>query len=483
MTHIEFDAFDYRADQSFRRAHYAFDGDTARGWTIRRDGAVALELGPGYRLLRTQSCGVCSTDLARHFLPFPLPQVTGHEVIARDEQNRRFVVEINASHEARGIHDGCPFCRAGLPTHCPQRIVLGIHDLPGGFGPWMLVPVQACIEVPDAVPDDAAVLIEPFAAALHGVDMLAPRAGERVAVLGPRRLGMLVVAALAGVRNEMRRRGAEFTVAALARDPALLEIARGFGATELHQVDGAAHTLADCNFDVVIDTTGNPEALPTAVRLARREVHLKSTHGRPAAGIAHLTELVVDELAIERFPLDVPAMGTAVWDRLATGPRPRVAWLAATSPPAWLQDRCELHRGDAADLAAHYDRATAGLPRADVAVVENAAQVDLAIRPRAGREEALIRPRGSILLLPGPDAAKSPLLAAIAGRGLRLSSSRCGDFRRALDLLVADPSLRDIGRRLVTHRFTAGELPRAFQVAHSRGCIKAVVAHSDEGTA
>ena len=29
---------------------------------------------------------VCSTDLARRFLPFPLPQVTGHELIARDEE-------------------------------------------------------------------------------------------------------------------------------------------------------------------------------------------------------------------------------------------------------------------------------------------------------------------------------------------------------------------------------------------------------------
>ena len=183
---VEFEALDYRADQTFARARYRFAGDEQRGWSVHRDGRPLLELGPGYRLLRTSSCGVCSTDLARHWLPFPLPQVTGHEVIARDDRGRRYVVEINASHEARGVPNDCAFCSAGLPTHCPDRLTLGIHDLPGGFGPWFLAPVGACLEVPAIVGDDVAVLVEPFAAALHAVHTIAPRAGERIEVLGPR---------------------------------------------------------------------------------------------------------------------------------------------------------------------------------------------------------------------------------------------------------------------------------------------------------
>ena len=46
-----------------------------------------------------------------------------------------------------------------------HQLFLGIHDLLGGFGPWLLVPVGACLSVPDNVPDSAAVLVEPFAAA------------------------------------------------------------------------------------------------------------------------------------------------------------------------------------------------------------------------------------------------------------------------------------------------------------------------------
>jgi threonine dehydrogenase-like Zn-dependent dehydrogenase len=477
MATLEFDALDYRSDQDFAPAHYRFDGDE-NGWCVQRDGRVVLELGPGYRLLRSERCGICSTDLARHLLPFPLPQVIGHEVVAIDGDGRRLVVEINASHTARDVATDCRFCEAGLPTQCPDRLTLGIHDLPGGFGPWILAPVGACIEVPDAVPDGAAVLIEPFAAALHAVRTVAPQPGERIAVLGPRRLGMLVVAALAGVRAQRRDAGGDFHVTALVRDAGLLDRLRSFGADAAQVVDDRASDLADASFDVVIDTTGNPEALATAVRLARREVHLKSTHGHPACGLSHLTELVVDEISIERLPVSPDADGVAPWDRLRTGTRPRIAWLPTTAPPAWLTAAADVRCGDATMLSRSFAGDSSGLPRADVAVTSTPEQVDAAIRPVAGQEFALVRPRGAILVPADAEVSESPLLAAVARRGLRLSSSRCGDFRAALALLAADPALCRGIERLVTHRFDARDLPAAFATARSRACIKAVVAHA-----
>src|SRR5207249_2809327 len=107
---------------------------------VVREGREHLRLGPGYRLLRVSRCGVCATDLARRQLPFPLPQVTGHEVVAVADDGTPVVVEINASHAARALPPDawCADCRRGLGTHCPDRLVLGIHDLPGGFGPWLL---------------------------------------------------------------------------------------------------------------------------------------------------------------------------------------------------------------------------------------------------------------------------------------------------------------------------------------------------------
>ncbi|MFY9343938.1 MAG: alcohol dehydrogenase catalytic domain-containing protein [Planctomycetota bacterium] len=476
MASVTFRAFDYRADTTFVAAQYRFAGDEPRGWRIERDGRQLLELGPGFRLLRVRQCGVCSTDLARHHLPFPLPQVIGHEVIAVDERGARFAVEINASHTARGVAHDCAFCRAGLGTHCPDRVTLGIDALPGGFGPWILAPVAACVAIPPQVQDSTAVLVEPFAAALHAVETIAPRPGDRVAVLGPRRLGMLVVAALAGWRRAMRAKGGDFVVGAVVRDPALAKLAATFGASEVSVLHDGAEVPAGA-FDVVIDTTGNPAGLATAVRLARREVHLKSTHGQASCGLQHLTGLVVDELGLARFPDSETAAGAAALRRA------RVAWLAATEPPAWLAACAEVQRGEAAKLAREVWATTKGLPRADLAVASDAAGIDAAIRPVPGVERSLVRPRGRILLCHANAAAAetSPLLAAIRDRGLVLSSSRCGDFRAAIDLLANDPELQRLGERLVTHHFPIADLPRAFAVARGRGCIKAVIEHETRG--
>ena len=197
-TSHEFRAPEYCADGSFDEAEYRFVGSAERGWTVYRNGGEYLRLGPGYRALRTHGCGICSTDLDRHFLPFPLPQVTGHELVADDAEGRHHVVEINASHHARSVRNDCAFCASGLPSHCPERLVLGIHDLPGGFGSWILAPVDAVLPLPPEIPFETALLIEPFAASLRAVVTIAPRSGETIAVLGPRRLGLLVVAARGG---------------------------------------------------------------------------------------------------------------------------------------------------------------------------------------------------------------------------------------------------------------------------------------------
>ncbi|MCB9878907.1 MAG: alcohol dehydrogenase catalytic domain-containing protein [Planctomycetes bacterium] len=461
MTTIAFEAMDYRADRSFVVARYRLEGDPDSGWLVVRDGVEVLRLGRGYRALKVRSCGVCATDLARHFLPFPLPQVIGHEVIALDERGRRYVVEINASHHARGVVDDCPFCRGGLPTHCPARLTLGIHGLPGGFGPWILAPVGACLPVPDEVPDDVAVLVEPLAAALHAATMVAPRAGERVAVLGPRRLGMLVLACLAALR---RRVGADgwFSIVGVMRDESRRELAERLGADDVELLDDNAEDGLEQKFDVVIDTTGNPTALAHALRLARREVHLKSTHGQVSAGVAHLTELVVDELRVERFAAERVTEGA------------RVAWLAAAPPPADFAASRDVHVGAVDELARHFWSLREGLPRADVAVVGSAAQLAQAIRPVAGDERSLVRPRGRVLVHPDANCSGSGLVETIVRRDVVLSSSRCGDFVRTLELLRDDPALRDIAA-LITHRFPSAELPRAFDAARGHGCIKAIV--------
>ena len=456
MASVAFTASEYQADGTIRRTRLALAGGVDAGWEVVREGALALRLGAGYRLLRTSHCGVCATDLARRHLPFRLPQVTGHEVVAADDDGAAVVVEINASHAARRVATGCAWCAAGMGTHCPERLVLGIHDLPGGFGPWILAPVDAVLRVPAAIDALTATFAEPFAAALHAARVATRVPRRRIAVLGPRRLGMLVVAALAAWR---RRTGDGFEILALARRGALRDLARALGADDARDPDAVAAPAAD----VVVDTTGSPEGLVRALALAAHEVHLKTTCGAPSGGLAHATAMVVDELALARpdaHPLAPPAGGPpyATAAVLGSAPAALVAGLAA--------------RGlDVVDAAA---AARLPLGGADVVVAGSVAEVDAAIRPAAGVERGIVRPRGTILLAPG--AGNGAVAAAVRERGLVVSTSRCGDLRAALELL---PDVPGLAARLVTAVHPADRLADAFAAAASPTELKVVVTQPD----
>ncbi len=450
MGSVAFTAAEYQLDGAIRPASYVFAGSEADGWEVRRDGAVQVQLGPGYRLLRVSHCGVCATDLARRHLPFRLPQVLGHEVVAMDDDGTAVVLEINASHAARRITTECAYCTRGLASHCPDRLVLGIHDLPGGFGEWLLAPVDGVIPVPPSLDTRMATFVEPFAAALHAVRVVTRVPRRRIAVLGPRRLGMLVIAALAAWR---RRTGAQYEIVALARRAGLRELARRLGAEDAR--DPSA--LGAGEVDVVVETTGDPDGLRTAATLARDEVHLKTTCGRPAFGLAQATALVVDEITLARddATIDPPAGGPPYETATVLEHAPAAARDALVARGLRVVD-------DPLDLL-HATRFGA----ADVVVAGNLAEVDDAIRRTAGRG---VRPRGLVLL--ARDAPREPLAAAIVGRGLVVTSSRCGDFRAALDLL---PDVPDLASALVTATLPAPRLDEAFAAAADPAHVKVVV--------
>ncbi len=457
---------------------------------MRRNGAVQMELGPGYVPVRSLFCGVCSTDLARKFLPYPLPQIIGHEVVGEFD-GRPVVVEINASHHARGVDEAhCPYCSGGMDTQCPDRITLGIDRLPGGFAPWFLAPAHALRYLPPGISPLLASLTEPFAAALQGVVATHPRAGESIAVLGPRRLGSLVLAALAGFR---RSAGLDFRISALARHAPLLQLAARLGAdagVDLSHV--SVDSLAGA-FDVVFDTTGSPAGLADAVRLAKRAVHLKSTNGLPALGLKRLTDLVVHEIAL--IPFSRTCLGYA-WPEEQAPRRNLNVFISPDLSPA-NRERLEAllreHAGAtlhclSADEAAQRIQTGAGayppdsqFPRFDLAVVDSAADADRALRPRADSELSLVRARGAIVIMPargGSYADESDLLEAIATRGLELHSSRCGDFTRALEILAKNPEIAGaLEKEMITQTLPLAEIEAAFRTAaDSAASIKVVVA-------
>ncbi|MEO0481327.1 MAG: alcohol dehydrogenase catalytic domain-containing protein [Planctomycetota bacterium] len=467
MSSVEFEAYEICTGGELGRASYRIDGASERGFRIERNGVTHLELGPGYRLLRTEVCGVCSTDLDRHFLPFPLPQIAGHELIARDSRGCRLAPEINATCESLGRAADCAYCSSGLARHCPSRLVLGIHDLPGGFGPQVLVPEGTLVEVPDSVPTETAVLIEPLAAAMRAVERVDLSEMRSVAVLGPKKLGMLVLAALS---SERRMRGGDYTITAILRRDALREIALEVGADEvalLDETDGSLSGTTRGSFDLVLDTTGSSAGFDTALRLADKELHLKSTNGQPAGGLRNATALVVDELSIERFDSN-RAQGRSLEEG--------IGWVAGGESP---EGRQVVRAKGPLELRERYPSVAGGsILGPELVVVDDLEMADQVIRPSDQDEVPAVRPTGTIAILDG--AAGNPtteLERAIVERGMRLSSSRCGDFRTSFQRLDEDPELRRLGELLVTDRMQSGELQAALARAREASALKVLIEH------
>lgn len=465
---VEFQTPEYQADGSFQNVKYAFEGEDSEGWRVFRENKQVLDLGQGYTLLQSEYCGVCSTDLARRFLPYELPQIIGHEVVGKQD-GKSYVVEINASHEARGIESDCKFCNNDLNTQCPDRITLGIDRLPGGFAPYFLAPTQAMIQVPENISKLAACMTEPFAAALHGVESTPIENGDSVAVLGPRKLGMLAIAALVGYRKSS---GKSFEIVALGRHQPLLEIAKNLGADRI--IDLRKEKLTPQSFTVVFDTTGKPEGLEIALEAAKKIVHLKSTNGQVIFGMKHLTDLVVDELSLLPFEgnIDFKWANESVLHNQSLYVSPSIQ-----TDLSHLKN-VDIYRETVKDALAEFQKRDfpphSVYPRFDAALVRDFSEVDDVIRPQPGKELSLVRPRGAIYIQnPKGD---HPLAKAMS-RGLQLRSSRCGDFHRALHILSTHPEIaQSLERQMITQKYGLDEIVKAFETASdSERSIKVVV--------
>ncbi|BDA80503.1 threonine dehydrogenase [Leptospira kobayashii] len=475
---IRFNALDYKADDSFETSEYEYDGSLEAGWKIRRNGADYLSLGPGYKLLKTKFCGVCSTDIDRRFLPHPLPQIIGHELVAESvEENpkKQYVVEINDTFEARGNKETDVFCTVGLPTHSPERRVLGIDRLPGGFGSYILAPQNAAIEA-EGISEKVAVLMEPFAAALQAILASPPREGDHVAVLGPRRLGSLVLAALKAHRQFQKT---NFRITAITRHDHLVELSKKMGADDVVDLRNTDVASLQGSFDIVYDTTSTVSGFESATGFSKRELHLKTTNGQIMGGLSHLTELVVDELSI--LPATVENLGFH-WPR--ENRKNETVFLFSSIADKWkklIPSDIKVFEGNASEGEAILlsDAFANRLPRFDLVIAGTSEEVGLAIRPNPKSETSLVRPRSAILADTSSESGwqnDSGLLSGFFREGKVIRTSRCGDFHYALKLLRENPDVASaLETNMISHMFPAKDLESAYAKAKDPSSVKVVV--------
>lgn len=240
---------------------------------------------PGEALVRVALAGVCNTDveITRGYLGFR--GVLGHELLGVVEAcddpqwiGRRVVGEINLA------CGRCGSCDRGLRAHCDVRTVMGIRDRPGCFAERVALPLENLHVVPEEVPDELAVFVEPLAAAFEIVEQVRVEPGMATAVLGDGKLGLLAAMVLADA-------GAQVTV--VGRHPRKLDIAAAAGCRVTCGDAAPARS-----FDVVVEATGAATGLTSAARLLRPRgtLVLKSTfHGSTALALA---PIVVDEITL-----------------------------------------------------------------------------------------------------------------------------------------------------------------------------------------
>ena len=308
----------------------------------------------GWQLVRPRLSGICGSDLAtvtgrssRWFEPIvSFPFVPGHEVVAETEDGARVVVEPVLHCRIRGVDPLCPACQAGRTNLC-ERLVAGhlspglqtgyCRDTGGGWSASLAVHPDQLHAVRAGWSDEAAVMVEPTACAVHAA-LAPPAAADQTAVvIGAGTIGLATVAAVTQLRTDIS------TLIVVAKHPEQRRFARELGATfvvepaELRravrrstgswildqgQLTGGAGTVWDC--------VGSAESIAESLAVAapggtvvlagmpghvgvdltamwQREIRLVGAYAygpEPAAGGRHSFDLamdVVEQAGLERL--------------------------------------------------------------------------------------------------------------------------------------------------------------------------------------
>ena len=229
--------------------------------------------GPGEVRLRCTVTGVCGTDLHIHRGEFlsGYPLVPGHELVGEVAEVGEGVTGLQAGQPVTAdntvLCGHCEFCRRDQPLYCRNFHSLGVTG-PGGFAESVLVRAEKCFPL-DGLAPEVAVMTEPTACVVHGMDVLALRPGSDVLVFGAGPTGLLLAQLL------LHGGAARLTVAAPSEHK--LALAREFGVDETVQISRGQLTaalpplraLAPAGFDVVVEATGSPGVLAECPGLAR----------------------------------------------------------------------------------------------------------------------------------------------------------------------------------------------------------------------
>lgn len=238
----------------------------------------------GEALLKIRRAGICNTDLELIQGMYDFSGILGHEFVAEVVQGpdalvgRRVVGEININCEA------CDFCRSGIPSQCRNRKAIGIHGHSGAFADYLTLPVGNLYPVPDDITDEAAVFVEPLAAAAQILDSVHISSHDRVIVIGVGKLGMLAA-------QVIKLTGADVIGVVRREKQAKLLHQWGIPTARFDELESQ-------QANIIVDCTGQADGFADALNLVRSRgtIILKSTYrGLPSVD---LTQVAAREIRV-----------------------------------------------------------------------------------------------------------------------------------------------------------------------------------------
>ncbi len=244
----------------------------------------------GEALIRVTLAGICNTDyeITKGYMGYK--GILGHEAVGIVEdvngEDKSLIGKRVVSEISYGCKEpDCPYCAEKLYRHCPNRHTLGIWRKDGCFAEYFTMPTEVLFEVPDNVPDEQAVFVEPLAAACEITEQLHIKPFEKVIVLGDGKLGLITALTL-NAQN--------IDVTLVGKHQNKLNIAKAQGVKTALLQDFPIEK----KYDVVVEATGSVSGFETSIALTkpRGVLVLKST---VATGKElNLAPIVIDEITV-----------------------------------------------------------------------------------------------------------------------------------------------------------------------------------------
>ena len=147
--------------------------------------------------IQVKYAGICGSDLHMYLGMFDVPGnvVSGHEFSGIISEIGDGVTGFKVGDRVTAEHtfavcEKCEACRKGNYQLCKERVSVGF-DVDGGFAEYVIVSGKYVHLLPDSISLAEGAMTEPLACALHAVELIAPKAAQKVLVVGPGPIGLL----------------------------------------------------------------------------------------------------------------------------------------------------------------------------------------------------------------------------------------------------------------------------------------------------